>query len=188
LVNLLGFVNGEILVILYHGTTGKRAKKIFEDGKLKCFVERHYTLSKSGDGYTEQGYVYLTNEMMFAIYFANCCDLEDNSGELYVFKIDMEDSLLEPDYDEIRIQHEDDFIRKEYPDDLEYSLKEFKSCRVKCDIDISNNKVLYLQINKNDIEIGKLIEGAGYNLKDTQNQYNSKQKIFIKNANWKKIL
>lgn len=175
-------------MILYHGTTGKRAKKIFADGKLKCVVERHYTVEKSGDGYTEQGYVYLTNEMMFAIYFANCCDLEDKSEELFIFKIDVDDSSLEADYDEIRIQSScDETNRKIYENDLEYSLNELKSCRIKSDIDIRNNKVSYLKINKSEVEICELIAGAGLNLHDIQTRYNSTQRMFIKNAKWEKI-
>ena len=172
-------------MILYHGTTGKRAEKIFKDGKLKCDVERHYTKSKSGSGYTEQGYVYLSNELMLSIYFANCCNLEDKSEELVVFKLDVDDSLIEPDYDEMRWQRADERQKIKYANDLECSLKEYKSCRVKSDIDIKNNNARYLTISAGDPRIGNLTEKAGYNLHDVQANYNETQKAFIENADWK---
>ena len=174
-------------MILFHGTTGKRAKKIFEDGAIRCDVERHYTRDKSGNGYTEQGYVYLSNEIMFAIYFANCCDIEDKSDELFIFKIEVEGSSIEPDYDEIRIQPNHDFIRKNYADDLDYSLNEFKSCRIGQDITFSDSKVSFLTIDKDKIDIRDLVAGAGYNFQDAKNNYNAIQKDFIMNARWKEI-
>lgn len=174
-------------MILFHGTTGKRAKKIFKDGEIKCDVERHYTKEKSGTGYTEQGYIYLSNEIMFAVYFANCCDLEDKSRVLYIFKIEIDECEIEPDYDEIRIQPKNDHIRQKYTDDLDYSLNELKSCRVSHDITISNPKVSFLFINLDEIDIRDLISGAGYNLQDAKNNYNEIQRNFIKNAKWEMI-
>ena len=38
-----------------------------------------------------------------ALYFANCCNLEDGSDYLVLFKIDLQIEKVLPDYDEIRI-------------------------------------------------------------------------------------
>ena len=70
-------------MIFYHGTTLKRANQIFNDNRIKCTVKRHYTKEKSGNGYTEDGFVYLATEPLFALYFANCCNLEDKSDSLF---------------------------------------------------------------------------------------------------------
>lgn len=91
-------------MILYHATTALRGKKILSDGRIKKEVERYYTKEENGDGYTSQGYIYLSNEVTFAIYFANCHDIIDKTGELYVFRVEIPDNLLEPDNDELRCQ------------------------------------------------------------------------------------
>lgn len=174
-------------MVLYHGTTGKRAERIFAEGKLKCIVDRHYTPTCSGNGYTEQGYVYLSNEILFSILFANCCNLEDHSEELYIFKLDVDDSLLEADYDEMRIQSCPDFIRKKYKNDLDYSLNELKSCRVNFDINLRNDKAFYMKINVNKINIKELITHSGCNLHDTQSNYSVEQKRFIESIQWERI-
>lgn len=171
---------------MYYRTTGKRAKKIFENNKLRCNVNRYYTSSKSGDGYTKQGYIYLANEMMF-IYFANCCDIKDKSGELFIFKIKLDDSILEHDYDAIWIQPNYEFVRNKYSDNLDYSLNEFKSCRIKYDIKVKADNVSYLVINKSDVNIRDLIVGAKYNFQDVKSAYNAIQRKFIKDGTWKTV-
>lgn len=172
-------------MILYHGTTGKRAKKIFKDGIIKCNVVRHYTKENSDIGYTEQGYVYLANELIFALSFAYRCNNEDKSDELYIFKFDLDDKFLEPDKDEIRIIR-DDRTRKKYSNDLEYSLKELKSCRVKKDLNI-NDENSFFTVIKNLNDMPKLVKGVSYNLENTLKNYTSEQKNFIENIEWKKV-
>jgi hypothetical protein len=169
-------------MILYHGTTRKRAENIFKDGCIKCNVERHYTKEKSGDGYTEQGYIYLALEPTYSLYFANCCNLEDKSSGLVLFKIELDEADIEPDYDEIRYQPQHDFIRKQYSDDLDYSMNEYKSCRYGKDIPLTG-KVSYISIDKDENTM-KLIGWAGGNLKDTIDKYTDEQKEFIENIKW----
>ena len=66
-------------MLLYHGTTGKRADQIFADRKISNDCDRFFTEEENGDGYTTQGYVYLTNEITYAVYFANSHTLVDKS-------------------------------------------------------------------------------------------------------------
>ena len=82
-------------MLLYHGTTYKRAKQIFEDRIIKKDCDRFFTEEDNGDGYSTDGYVYLTNELTFALCFANCHHLVDKSDMLVVFL----DGQILPDFD-----------------------------------------------------------------------------------------
>ena len=55
-------------MILYHATTARRGKKIIEDGCIKKYVERYYIKENNDDGYSTQGYVYLSNELTFSMH------------------------------------------------------------------------------------------------------------------------
>ena len=48
-------------MILYHGTTEKRALQILADRIVRANVERFYKEEYNGDGFSSDGYVYLTN-------------------------------------------------------------------------------------------------------------------------------
>ena len=170
-------------MFLYHGTTVKRAQSIFSEGVIKCNVERHYTKEKSGNGYTEQGYIYLALEPTFSIYFANCCDHEDKSQGLVIFRIEMDETCLQPDYDEIRIQPMHDFVREKYKDDLDYSMHGLKTCRYDRDISL-DEKVSYITIDITQNILG-LIGRVGYNFQDTKEHYSEEQKNFLDSIVWK---
>lgn len=150
-------------MILYYGTTMKRAYEIVNDNMLKKDVERHYTKEKSGAGYSSQGYIYFANEITFSVHFANYCNLEDKAESIVIFRLDIPIDKIEPDYDEIRIQDEPEHIRAIYDDDLDYSLREFKSCRVDYDIDLTEYESMYCILPYKD-SLNVICENAGGNL------------------------
>ena len=175
-------------MVLYHATTAKRAKKILESGIIKRNIDRFYTEELNGEGYSTDGYVYLSNEITYAMHFANCHTLVDKSESIYVFKMEIDDSWLEADYDEIR--HES--ISKEelsrYNSDLEYTLMQFMACRVSNDLFLKELSAEYCIVPKNGKEklidiIGKV--GADYDY--TIHHYTALQKRYLRSIKWYKI-
>lgn len=172
-------------MIFYHGTTKKRALEIFKDDAIKKDVERHYTEEKSGGGYSTQGYIYLTNEITFSIHFADCCNLEDKVDSLVLFKMDIPIEKIQPDYDEIRIQNEPDHIRGRYEDDLDFSLREFKSCRIDFDIKLNEYNIEYCIFDLSDkFSPDDLAVHVGYNYEYVIDNYTDLQIEFINNVKW----
>lgn len=171
-------------MILYHGTTKKRALEIFRDNTIKKDVKRHYTQETSGGGYSTQGYIYLTNEITFSVYFANCCNLEDNSNSLVLFKIDIPIEKIQPDYDEIRIQNEPKYVRDRYENDLDFSLREFKYF----DIELSEHSLEYCIVDLSDKFLPRnVIINAGCNYEHVIDNYTDLQIEFINNVKWCKV-
>ncbi len=148
-------------------------------------MQRHYTKTKSGFGYSTQGYVYLTNEVTFALYFANCCNLEDGSDYLVLFKIDLQIEKVLPDYDEIRIQSAPKHVRDIYQNDLDYSLRELKTCRIDFDIDLRLYCVNFCKIDLlNGFNPCDVIRNAGRNYEYVTGNYTDLQTKFINNLKW----
>lgn len=170
-------------MILYHGTTEHRARLILRDNCIKKDVERYFTEEYNGDGYSTQGYIYLTNEITFAVYFANCHKFVDKSTNIYVFKIDVPPQLIEPDYDELRYQSATDEEINSYGGPLKCSLLEYKACRVKTDINFDRFSVQYCVLPITDT-IGNLLDNAGCNYKYVVTHYTKAQREFINNINW----
>lgn len=172
-------------MILYHGTTYKRAQSIFEDRVIKKDCERFFTEEENGDGYSTDGYVYLSNEVTFALHFAYCHHLVDKSEALVVFKIEIPDEIVLPDYDEMRHQDPTGINRARYSDDLSCSLLEFKACRINTDISFDEYTVDYfcLVVDKDD-NIGDLFDNAGSNYEYVTSHYTRKQKCFIQSIPW----
>lgn len=88
-------------MILYHGTSAKRGKQILDDKKIKgTDVERVYNpdyISLT----TTDGYVYL-GDFPLATYYANKTSIiADEDTHLMLFEVEIDDNLLEVDYDEI---------------------------------------------------------------------------------------
>jgi len=172
-------------MILYHGTTETRALQIFQDRCIKKDVERYFTEESNGDGYTTQGFVYLTNEITFAVHFANCHNLSDRAKALYLFRIDVPDEMVEADYDELRYQmaREDEIER--CGGTLSCSLLEYKACRVAAILSFEQFPMSYYKIDlTNGLDADSLTDFAGYNLKGTIENYTLAQKDFIQNVVW----
>lgn len=174
---------------LFHGTTGKRADQIFAERKISNYCDRFFTEEENGNGYTTQGYVYLTNELLFAVYFANCHSLVDKSRDLAIFRIEIPDELLEPDYDEIRFQSSTGRDITEYATELEYSLMELKTCRIPTSIEFDRFNMEFTFFNKSTYSnMPELLKNTGCNYKDTVENYNCVQRQFIRSLCWNKIV
>lgn len=173
-------------MFLYHATTQKRAEQILKNRCIKKNIERFFTIDNNGDGYSTQGYVYLSNEITFALSFAISHNLSEKSNYLYIFKIGILDKLIEADYDELRHQVASKTEIDRYGGELQCSLLEYKSCRVAVDIDFSNYSIEYVVV-ENEKNISDLIDNAGYNYKYVTENYTKKQRNFIQNLDWKKV-
>ena len=175
-------------MILFHGTTIKRAKQIFADKKLRKNINRFYTYEKNGDGATTDGYIYLSNEITYSLYYAvNHCGV-DKSNCVVIFKIDIPENKLLPDFDEIKMQDPTGYTSDRYSDKLKCSLLEYKVCRVAEDILFDNYAVQYFIFDiKSDLYSNDLLALAEKNYCETINEYNEKQKQFIKSIHWEKI-
>ena len=172
-------------MILYHGTTYKRAQQIFEDKAIKKDCVRFFTEENNGDGYSTDGYVYLTNELTFALHFAYCHHNVDKSEKLVVFRVDIPDELVLPDFDELRHQDPTCIDRSRYNDDLSCSLLEFKACRIDTDILLGEDNVDYFCLEVDDVDnISDLFDNAGSNYEYVINHYTRKQKSFIQSIQW----
>lgn len=175
-------------MILYHATTALRGKQILIDNCIKKDIDRFYTTEKNGDGSSTQGYVYLSNEITFSMYFANCHRYVDKSDELYIFQIDIPDELIEADCDELRYQGSSSDEIAQYGGELQCSLLEYKSCRVPFDINFKTYECSYITINihgrPDPID---LVGGAGDNYKFTINNYTKIQKDFIDGIQWSRL-
>lgn len=174
-------------MILYHGTTYKRAQSIFKDRAIKKECERFFTEEENGDGYSTDGYVYLSNEVTYALHFAYCHHRVDKSASLVVFKIEIPDEIVLPDYDEMRHQDQTGTDRERYDSDLNCSLLEFKACRINTDISFDEYAVDYFCLVVDKVEnIGDLFDNAGYNYEYVTSHYTRRQKNFIKSIPWKR--
>lgn len=87
-------------MILYHGTSYQRGIKILESGCLKSNIERFY--DQNCDFPTTNGYVYLTNHIFKAIHWGNITASIEQDTKLMLFQVDVQEELLEPDYDELK--------------------------------------------------------------------------------------
>lgn len=175
-------------MILYHGTTYKRAQSIFKDKAIKKDSDRFFTEEENGDGYSTNGYVYLTNEVTFALYFANCHHLADKSEALVVFRVNIPDGQVLPDYDEMRYQDPTGADRDRYDSDLNCSLLEFKSCRINTDISFDEYTVDYFCLMIDKVKnIDELFDNAGCNYAYVTNHYTKRQLNLIKSIPWKRV-
>ena len=90
-------------MILYHGTSLEKGKQIIEDGVIKANIKRNYIGEIAP---TTDGYVYLTTNLHTAFYYGNITisGIDDyNKKYVCIFKIDVEEELLLPDFDEINV-------------------------------------------------------------------------------------
>lgn len=139
-----------------------------------------FTEEENGDGYSTDGYVYLTNEVTLALYFAYYHHLVDKSDSMVVFKMEIPDEMILPDYDEMRYQDPTGTDRARYSDDLSCSLLEFKTCRVNSDLLLDEYKFHYFRLFVNDVDnIGDLFDNAGYNYEYVIEHYSRRQTEFI---------
>lgn len=93
-------------MILYHGTTYDSCKSICRDGQLKVTSAENTHYSLEGHYKTTLGYVYLTDNPLAALDFANR-RWQTTQGEGYrllsVLEIELPDEYIEIDYEEKQI-------------------------------------------------------------------------------------
>lgn len=171
---------------LFHATTQIRGEQILKDRCIKKCVERYYSNENGSNGLTTQGYVYLTNEITFSIYFANCHNLSEANENIYIFKIEVPDDLLQPDEDEIELQSPNN--ESVYPNRLAWSLGELKSCRIAENIDIQNYSTYLFCIKDISLdEILELVKHAGYPYDYVVAHYTDDQQKFLDSIVWTKL-
>lgn len=175
-------------MILYHATTAIRGEKILSDGCIKKNIKQYYTKENNSSGYTTQGYIYLSNELTFAMHFANCHNIADKTEEVYIFRVEIPDNLIEPDYDELRYQRASEQEIANYGGDLNCSLFEYKSCRIPVDIDFNKYNCYYFIKKLSNIPpIDDLINNCGHNYNYVINNYTIIQREFIDSIEWLKL-
>lgn len=171
-------------MILYHGTTGKRAQQIFRDRAIKTITERFFTEEENGDGYSTQGFVYLSNEPIFALHFAVCHARVDKSDSVFLFKVEISNELLEADYDELRYQDPAEIELERYGNAFDCSLLEYKTCRVPFDILLSLD-VHFAHFDISTIPSnGDLFDNVGYNWEYATSNYTELQRQFLERIQW----
>ncbi|MFR1708872.1 MAG: hypothetical protein ACLSV2_08225 [Clostridium sp.] len=135
-------------MILYHGTSEKRGIKIFDEMSLKTNALRVY-----GEEHllpTTGGYIYLTNNLVNAIYYGNKTACEDEDNYLFVFEIEIDECKLEADMDQIiyslipfgKHTKIKDIDSPTVQESLAYAL----SVRTRKDIDIKTSKTRFSKI------------------------------------------
>lgn len=147
-------------MLLYHGTSQSRGEQILNDGiishlaSLEYDCRHNHTLIYLGvDISTTAGYVYLTNNILLALYFGDC-HAKHRDDKVYIFAIDVPLKNVEPDYDEYKITGIN--LPQLLPDEfsVEQSLKLHQSVRTPLDINLSKCNGRYIIVssstNKND--------------------------------------
>ena len=97
-------------MILYHGTTAEKGKQIIEDMYIKAYIKRNYIDYNDVIKNTTNGFVYLTVNLPTAYYYANINLIgagKDENKYAYIFKLSVDENMLLPDYDEIRVKCKD---------------------------------------------------------------------------------
>lgn len=137
-------------MILYHATPLLKGKKILKDKRIKKNIERYHQESKIVQG-TTNGYVYLTQNMCLAYYYAaiQFDYLQGNNSYICIFKIEVDENDLEPDYDELKIVTGlDDSKMYSYQE----SLDKCDCVRLENDILLKGMKYMILPSTMNSIE------------------------------------
>lgn len=175
-------------MILYHGTTEKIGKEILRSGVIKKNISRRY-LDNSGVATTD-GYVYMTNDFTYAVYYGNKNAVLDKENNLIIFKVEINDNLLEPDKDEIEYTLKV-FGKVEGFEDinnptLEESLKNTKAARVPMDIELDKYAAEYAVIESS---IGPTDNSSKtldlVRIMNSDNDYaNSFKNDFFNKVNW----
>ena len=111
---------------LYHGTPASNLNSILSNG-LKLNQKSEF----SEDSKTEQGYIYLTDNIAFAAYYGNMQATlnQEPCQEYIIFEVEIEENELLIDYDEIKHILEDCGISHNISN-VEECLDLIHSCRI----------------------------------------------------------
>lgn len=172
-------------MILYHGTSLCRANLILESGVIRKDVQRYFTKENNGSNYSSDGFIYLSNEIMWAYRFAMLHGhLVDKETYGYIFRLIIPDERILPDEDELRDMFP--HVIQKYSNRLEASLLERKSCRVNFNIDLHKYNGEYCRVPVGD-EMSELLQNNGRDYKYTVTHYTRRQKEFINRLEWIKF-
>ena len=184
-------------MILYHGTPIKKARKIMQDGIIKSHIKRNYIDYNDTITNTTDGYVYLTTNIYTAYYYGNINSLSQVEEDSYVciFKIDVNDKVLLPDYDEIKVKckNANTYEKITYNE----SINMCGCVTIKNDLEITNSDYIILPNtgnyidNENSVqlcqELSKLQSKSKSNIINQQDIDNLMTKI-EKNYEWHHII
>lgn len=174
-------------MIVYHGTTEASGSQIMKDGIIKNDIKRRY--GQSFGLPTTNGYVYITNNFVNAVYYGNKNAYFDKQDNLIVFKFQIDENILEADNDEIEYTLKpfgnDNVIKDKNNPTVEESLKHTMSARIPNNIYLVNNveyAVIPSTYSKNRNETRDIVS-----LARTDNEYANKLKDeFLKSIIWNK--
>ncbi|MCI6031219.1 MAG: hypothetical protein SOY68_11490 [Fusobacterium varium] len=137
-------------MILYHGTGETLGKTILKTGFISKDVKSNFSNfsicnnRKIINLQTESGYIYLTNYLSKAYYYANAGSKNEDE-HIYIFKCNIPEKLLLPDLDEIRICYNSQEEEFKELNSVEL-LNKIKSTRIIKNIDFENYDVELLII------------------------------------------
>ncbi len=174
---------------LYHGTSFLGGKSILCDRYIKSIVKRFYTPENNGKGATTDGFVYLSNDLIYALYYGYRQNIKSDHFEVYIFRVEIDRNKLLCDEDEMKLNNVDDKSIYPYPSRLDYSLCNFKSCRIDEDISFEKYDVEYGVVNLEEYRnnIIPIIENIGEVYTEEYDSYNQQQKELIDNIKWIKL-
>lgn len=137
---------------LYHGTSYVAAKKIIDEKKIKRHSNSVY--DNSEDFSTNKEYVYLTNNIAFAIRYARNSATQYDDKRIVLFMLGVDEASLLPDYDQLRqATQELPYMKRTFTPSvkgvytLEKSLKLFNSCCINKDISANEYVINYIVID-----------------------------------------
>lgn len=139
-------------MILYHGTPERWAKEILNVGYIsndrksnyKDFSNCHDVNGKRVYKETEKGYIYLSNQFQVALRYGKIARgmVDEYSNWYYVFRLEIDEKELQPDYDELLMKCGiDDKIVS-----AEESLEKCGSVRIKHPIVLKDCNATYVKI------------------------------------------
>jgi len=139
-------------MLLYHGTSLEKARKIIEDGVLKADIERLYKSDVIKDANTTNGLVYLTSQLYTAYYYGNIANRSDDRNLKYVviFRTEVDETKLLPDYDEIKVITDKNMHEEHISADISLAL--CGAVTIAEDLDIRNAEYMLLPCTMNFIE------------------------------------
>lgn len=183
-------------MILYHATTETKGKKILDDGFIKINLpssfndvpkESYINQNDYFNFESEKGYVYFSTRLSKA-YDTIKATVGNNDGYIMIFKLNIPEDLLLPDFHEAKVQ------RCEISN-LNESLTKCFSTRVNFDVDLKKYNAEYTQIlsihNRNEVHLDKPKETFTYIIdwvKDSHKEFLSdikeKEIEFEKKLKW----
>lgn len=138
---------------LFHGTSFKRGQQILANGKIKGNeVDRVYSPDNISLPTTD-GYVYLTDFAKAAYYANKTSMIYDDDTHIILFELEIDDSILEPDLDEIEYTLKPIGKTKGFKDinnpTVEECWNECRALRIKDDLILESGNFKYAILRSN---------------------------------------